>query len=112
MSKIVTATSLANMINTADANKRIKIVGRALVALFNRQTEDEKTVNDTREHNSIGFSGSDGKSGSLTAKFFLKHGTLLDWQLDKWLKPARNGLPRICKYHKQLNHIATVKAAK
>lgn len=99
------------MLTTLDRQRQIKIVGRALVALFNRQTDDEKDVNDTREHNSVGFSGSDGKSGSLTAKYFLKYGTLLDWQVDKWLKPARNGMPRICKYHKQLNDIATAKAA-
>ena len=74
--------------------------------LFNRQTETEKAVNDTQQWNTIGFSGSDAKSGSLTAKYYLKHKTLLAWQLERWLKPGSNGFARLCKYHKQLNQIA------
>lgn len=97
------------MLTTNDRQRQIRVVGRALVALFNRQTEAEKQVNDTNEDNGVGFAGSDAKSGCLTAKYFLKYGTLLDWQLAKWLKPARAGLPRICKYHKQLNDIAIAK---
>ena len=59
----------------------------------------------------MGFSGADGKSGSLTAKYFLKHGTLLDWQVERWMKPQRNGYARLCKYHRQLDQIAVAKKA-
>lgn len=110
--KIVTPQILLSMLTTQDRQRQIKIIGRALVALFNRQTEDEKSVNDVKDANSRGFSGADAKSGSLTAKYFLKHRTLLDWQIDKWLKPTRNGMPRICKYHKQLNEVAMTRASK
>lgn len=102
---IVTRESLAQMLAQASPAKQIAIVGRAMVALFNRQTEDEQSINDTREHNRIGFSGADAKSGSLTAKAYLKHGTLQDWQVQRWLKISR-GWPRLCKYAKQLNEIA------
>jgi len=86
------------------------MVGRALVALLKRQTNEEQNSNDTREENGIGFSGADARSGSLTAKSFIKYkGRLLDWQLDKWTKATRNGYPRISKYHRQLNEIALEK---
>lgn len=112
MSKlIVTAQSLNEMIVKADAEKRVHIIGRALVALFDRQTKDEKVLNDTNRWNMVGFSGADAKSGSLTAKYYLKHKTLLEWQIDRWMKTQRNGLPRLCKYWKQLNEIAVEKAA-
>ena len=108
---IVSQNSLQLMLEAASPEKRVAIIGRALVALFNRQTETEKTINDTTQWNKVGFSGADGKSGSLTAKYYLKHGTLLDWQVERWMKPQRNGYARLCKYHKQLNEIATRKMA-
>lgn len=88
-----------------------RVIGKALVALYQRQTDEEKCTNSTNEHNTIGFCGSDAKSGSLTAKFFLKHGTLLDWQYDAWMREGRSG-PRIAKYHRQLNEIAMAKESR
>lgn len=109
---IVTCESLQQLIDSASPEKQARIVGRALVALFNRQTASEQSNNSTAEYNNIGFSGADGRSGTLTAKYFMKHGKLLDWQIDRWLKPQRNGFARICKYTKQLNEIAQLKQAK
>lgn len=108
---IVSQNSLQLMLEDATTEKRIRIIGRALVALFERQTEAEKASNDTRVWNAVGFSGADGKAGSLTAKYFLKHGTLLDWQVERWMKPQKNGYARLCKYHRQLNQIAVAKRA-
>lgn len=88
------------------------VVGRALVAIFNRQTEDEKNTNNTNRNNTIGFNGPDARSGSLTAKSYLKNNTLQDWQIDQWLKEDRTGYPRLCKYHRQLNEIAIQKKKK
>lgn len=85
------------------------VIGRALVAIFNRQTETEKKVNTTNQHNMIGFTGVDALSGSITAKYYIKHKKLLQWQIDRWLKQNKNGVPRIAKYHKQLNEIANEK---
>lgn len=108
---IVTRESLAQMIREADAagdvDKLHRIVGRALVRLFERQTQHERSANDTEEHNNVGFASSDGRNGSITAKTYLKHGRLTDFQLQEWLAPWRDtGYPKICKYHRQLNEIA------
>lgn len=86
-----------------------KVIGRALVAIFNHQTESEKASNATRLSNGVGFTGTDGRIGAITAKYYLKHGTLLDWQIANWLKINRRGEPRILKYANQLNTIANGK---
>lgn len=111
MTAIVTKQNLADMLNEADAAKRAHIIGRALVALFNRQTEAEQSANRTDNLNGIGFTGSDARSGSLTAKSYIKNRTLQQWQVDKWMTLSR-GYPRICKYAGQLNEIALEKRRK
>lgn len=88
---------------------KVKVIGRALVALLNRQVADEQRTAQTRLHNGQGFQPADAYSGTLTAKYFLKHGTLLEWQVEKWAKPTSTGLPRIVKYSRQLNEIANEK---
>lgn len=103
---MVTRESLQQMINTAPKVKQIAIVGRALVHIYSRQTDLEKSANDTIVHNGVGFTGTDGHSGCLTAKAYIKNKTLQDWQLRKWLKRNRHGISRITKYHRQLNEIA------
>lgn len=84
-------------------------IGHALVAIFKNQEQEERAANTTRLKNGIGFSANDARIGSLSAKYFLKHGTLLDWQLKPWLKQNIDCQPRICKYAKQLNEIAVNK---
>ena len=107
--QVVTRDSLRTMLRNPNRKYVETVVGRGLVALLKRQTADEQRSNDTRVWNAIGFSGADAKSGSLTAKAWLKNKRLLDWQLAKWTKPAKNGYPRLCKYAKQLNEIALEK---
>lgn len=102
--KLVTRQSMMALMSESE-EKQIHVIGRALVAIFSRQTKEEKTLNSTRQHNNIGFSGHDGKSGSLTAKYYIRHGTLLPWQVELWTRDFR-GNPRITKYAKQLNEVA------
>ena len=109
METLVTRDSLQKMLDEADYNRKGQIIGRALVALLNRQTASEQNSAATLEHNNIGFAGCDAKGGTLTAKSFLKWGRLLDWQIEKWTKLQRNGYSRICKYHAQLNEVANEK---
>ena len=109
MSAIVTRESLQAMLSNENTNYVKMVVGRALVAIFNNQTESEKSENDTEERNGIGFSGADARSGTLTAKSFLKNKTLADWQLEKWIAPQKNGFARLTKYAKQLDEIAQAK---
>jgi hypothetical protein len=111
MIAIVTRENLQQMLDNADTQRRIQIVGRALVVLFNRQTEVEQQTNETNNLNGVGFTGADGHSGCLTAKSFLKNRTLADWQVERWLKKDKNGFARLVKYHKQLNEAAEAKRA-
>jgi len=107
---IVTKQSLLAMLQ-ASRERQAKVVGRALVALFHRQTDDEQVANSTKHENDLGFQHSDAKRGTITAKYFLKHGTLQDWQVEPWLAPqGRKGYPRIVKYSRQLNEIALAKS--
>lgn len=111
MTTIITKDILQRMINEASPERKKKIVGRALVIVFNNQTRDERAVDHTMVHNGIGFTGADAHSGSLTAKSYLRHNTLQDWQLERWIKPDRTGYSRICKYHSQINQAAIKKAS-
>lgn len=108
MAAIVTKTSLQQMLQTASADKRMHIIGRALVALFKRQTQEERNSDSTQAENGVGFAGCDARAGSLAAKTYLKNGYLLQWQVDMWMQESR-GAPRICKYSRQLNEIAEEK---
>jgi len=104
---IVTRDSLTKMITNPNAEYVKRVLGKALVAIFKRQTEAEQTTDSTQNDNGVGFAGCDARSGSLTAKFFMKHNTLADWQVAAWTRVGKNGYARICKYHAQLNEIAT-----
>lgn len=110
MKVIVTRDSLQAMLDNPNQEYVIKVVGRALVALLKRQTEEEQNMNTTNLHNGIGFTGADAKAGSLTAKSFIKHQTLQDWQVAQWTRPAKNGYSRLTKYAAQLNEIAVAKS--
>ncbi len=108
---IVTKLKMINALNDPRSGFKEQYIGKALVAIFNFQTEDEKSSNSAHNHNEVGFSGTDAKDGCITAKYFLKHGTLRDWMVDRWMKDCR-GSPRITKYARQLNIAAELKAAK
>ncbi len=110
MAIIVSRDSLRNMLNNPNHDYVVRVIGRALVVLLKNQTSEEQTTNSTKVDNGIGFTGADAKSGSITAKYFIRHNTLLDWQVERWLKPASNGYPRLAKYHKQLNEAAKAKS--
>lgn len=111
MKRIVTKESLVALL--ANPDKRAAVIGRALVALLARQVHDEQAGADTKYHNGVGFVPCDAYSGTLTAKYFNKHGTLADWQIEKWMKPSgKTGHPRLVKYSRQLNEIANERLMK
>ena len=109
---MITKGSLYSMITEAHPEKVQHIVGRALVALFNRQVEDEKATNATRLTNHMGFTQGDARQGSITAKFYLKHGYLEAWQVNRWLSRDVRGTMRIQKYWRQLDEVAREKVAR
>ena len=106
---IVTKQSMIKVLTSNNEALKEHYIGRALVGLFNRQVTDEQSSNTTRIVNSRGFASSDAYDGSLTAKHYIKHGKLLDWQVKRWTRDFR-GAPRLSKYHAQLNEIAEQKA--
>lgn len=109
---MISKGSLYYMIVNADDDKVQHIVGRALVALFNRQNESEKADNTAKVTNNRGFCQSDARQGSITAKYYIKHRKLESWQIERWLKRDCRGTMRIQKYWKQLDEVAREKAAR
>ena len=108
---LVTKHSLEQMLSVASNEKKQQIIGRACVAIFQKQTSAEKTTNSTNTDNGVGFTSSDAHTGSLTAKYFMKHNSLQDWQVNMWMKLNSKGTFRISKYWKQLNDAAEIKAS-
>jgi hypothetical protein len=49
-----------------------RAVERAIVAIYRRQTEDEKEIRDTRHRNGRGFRVNHAKSGSRYAEWVIK----------------------------------------
>ena len=106
----ITKSYIEDYLFTHSDEQNMHFIGRALVAIFNFQTEDEKRASDTREDNGIGFTGADGHSGCISAKYYLKHKRLEQWQMDRWLKTNKRGVRRISKYWRQLDAAAKAKA--
>lgn len=84
-------------------------MGRALVHLFNRQTFDEKESNDAKHDNGVGFTSGDARKGTITAKYYLKHKKLEDWQRNYWLDRDAKGRSRLGKYYRQIKEEAEKK---
>jgi hypothetical protein len=99
----VTKDSLAEMLKHQNPKYVEAVIGRALIVILENQTKDEQSAAETIEDNGIGFTGSDARTGTITAKYYQKHNKLEPWMVEKWVKIGKSGYPRICKYHKQLN---------
>ena len=78
-------------------------IGRALVHLKNRQTEDEQRSGETRNLNGRGFQPVHANIGTSMANFYEKRGFLSPKQVAYWQKgTAKVQKPRICRYAGQL----------
>lgn len=104
MEKIVTKDWLKRRLE----NDTTLVLGRALVAIYNNQTDDEQFAFATKELNGRGFTAYDAKLGTQAAIMFIATGTLPEWLARVWLV-EKAGYPRICKYVRQLNEIANAK---
>jgi hypothetical protein len=80
-------------------------VERAILVLFERQTQDEQTSDETRHDNNMGFTSADARRMSFVAKF-LQGGKHLTRE-----KALGVYGPRLQKYAKQLAKIAMAKKA-
>lgn len=91
------AVALAKVVTLLGRNDDVGVraVGAAMVALYNRQTSDEKISGGTRVQNGRGFSSYDAKRGTYYARWVMKGNRLTGRHLDRARKMAR-------KYRKQL----------
>lgn len=101
----LTGTDIVKLLETND-----KAVARALVVLYERQTEDEKASENTRHHNNRGFRPCHARMGTSMAKFYLRNGYLSPKQVAYWRKQGKEGM-RISIYWRQLLDAAHRKAA-
>jgi hypothetical protein len=87
-------------------------VRRALVRLYQRQTQDEQASHQTRNHNLRGFQPADALWFSRLAEFVIKYPNkpLSDKQLKMVWRPWR-GQPAIAKYAGQILRIMQEDAA-
>lgn len=81
-------------------------VARALVALHDRQTLDEKNSETTTHKNGMGFRPCHAFIGTEMANFFINNGFLTRKQIDYWRAPTKGGKMRIEIYAGQLTKIA------
>ena len=96
-----TVDSIRNLLATND-----KAVARALLALHNRQTEDEQWVGHTKYHNGQGFRPCHARMGTSMAKFYKRNGYLSPKQIAYWRATDRKGNMRIGIYARQLLAVA------
>ena len=89
-----TTDRIVNLLNNNNT-----AVERAIIAIYNRQTADEKNARNTRHNNTVGFSAADASTGTYLAKWLLS-GKHLD---GKFLAKGRN---IAIKYRRQLLEIA------
>lgn len=80
-----------------------KAVERAMIVLYDRQTQDEKQVDSTRHHNNRGFNHGDAPRGSYYARWVLSGRALTGNHLAKARSIAK-------RYAGQLAEIANAKA--
>ena len=109
---MVTRAQLTELITRNDQEIVVHAIGRALVHLLRRQTQEEQRDNTTRNYNLRGFTPGDARQGCIHAKYFIKHGTLAEWQIRYWQKPNAKGIPRLAKYLRQIDEEAKKKALK
>lgn len=74
-------------------------VERGVVAIYNKQTEEEKIIDNTTKKNGVGYSGADAHLMSYYAKWILSGKNLSGKHLEKARK-------KILKYVGQLTKIA------
>lgn len=100
-----TVESISEMLRTND-----KAVGRALLALNARQTQDERQSETTRHHNRMGFKPCHAKKGTGMARFYSESGFLTPKQLAYWRTVTPSGKMRIEVYAGQLLKVIAEKS--
>jgi hypothetical protein len=84
-------------------------IGRALVLLNKRQTYSERRAKEVQRINGRGFTPIDAEMGTDMANFYLRANFLTPKQVAVWRRCNSQGIPRICKYWKQIQEDAMEK---
>ena len=101
-----TKESILELLRTND-----KAVGRALVALNERQTYSEQTDKMTKNQNGRGFRPCHARMGTSMAEFFSRNGYLSEKQARYWRAVDKSGNMRIGIYANQLLQVVAEKQA-
>jgi hypothetical protein len=101
---MLTKEQLINKLMTDD-----RWLGRGLMALAARQTEDERQQEVTKYHNQQGFRPCHAKRGTSMAAFYQRAGFLTPKQKAWWRASTENAGPRIAVYATQLLKVAEQK---
>lgn len=107
MKNALTKDYIVSLLTTND-----KAIGRALLALRARQTEDEQVSQDTKWNNMKGFRPCDARMGTSMANFFERRGYLSPKQLAYWRRPVKTHPMRIAVYANQLLKVAEERSSK
>lgn len=104
----LTKQNIVQLLNTDN----VHVIGRALVALNERQTADEQASKNTKYHNGQGFRPCHAHMGTSMAEFYTKCGYLTAKQQAYWQKPSgKTKSSRIGIYAGQLLKVALAKQA-
>jgi hypothetical protein len=98
---MLTKEHVVHMLMTDD-----RWLARALLALSERQTADERREEMTKYHNRMGFRPCHAKRGTNMADFYRRTGFLTPRQKAWWRAAASGGQPRIAIYANQLIKVA------
>ena len=98
-----TKESIKSLIESSNPVTARKAIERGVIAIYERQTADEKSTETTRHHNHVGFQACDARRGSYYAKWVIsgKHLTGLHFDKAKAI---------VTRYAGQLAQIANEKA--
>lgn len=105
-------------INKLLASDDKHVIGRALVALNERQTEDEQRIKTTKYRNGRGFRPCHAHMGTSMANFYADRNHLTPKQVTYWTKPTQKvknyynrhqKVSRISLYAGQLLKVAVIK---
>lgn len=89
-----------------------RAVGRALMALNRRQTQNEQIQQTTINRNGRGFRPAHARMGTSMAQFYQRTGYLTSRQVDYWRRTMRDGKMRIEIYANQLLNEAQERASR
>lgn len=88
-------------------------VERAIVAIYHRQTQDEKRDSDTKHNNRRGFRSNHASTGSFYARIILKGWKEPGGRKRVHLNPQKleNARKIAAQYHRQLVEVASTRSA-